>query len=222
MDLQIIQKFIIWAIPVLFAITLHEVAHGWVALKFGDKTALMMGRLTVNPFKHIDMIGTVIVPTLLFFLGGFIFGWAKPVPVTKENLHQPKRDMAFVAMAGPCANLLMAFFWALVAKVGIMISDGNPQAGLDWVLIYMGQAGIIINLVLMILNIIPVPPLDGSRIVSSLIPSKMDYYYSRLEPYGFIILVLLLATGILGRIIGPPIIALLKLIVSLFGLPFIL
>ncbi len=222
MDLLTIQKFIIWVIPVLFAITLHEVAHGWVAKQFGDKTALMMGRLTVNPIKHIDPIGTVIVPTILFFLGGFIFGWAKPVPVTRQNLKNPKRDMAFVAVAGPAANLLMAIFWALVAKVGLLISDGNPTAGLDWAMIYMGQAGIIINLVLMILNIIPVPPLDGSRIVSSFIPNKWDFYYSKLEPYGFIILVALLATGLLAKVLGPAIIACLAIILHLFNLPFVL
>lgn len=222
MDLLTIQKFLIWVIPVLFAITLHEVAHGWVAKQFGDKTALMMGRLTINPIKHIDLIGTIIVPTVLFFLSGFVFGWAKPVPVTRQNLRNPKRDMAYVAIAGPAANLLMALFWGLVAKIGVMISDGNPQAGLDWVLIYMGQAGIIINLVLMILNIIPIPPLDGSRIVSSFLPGKMDYQYSRLEPYGFIILVILLATGILGKVMWPPIVGCLKLILHLFNLPFIL
>lgn len=220
MDLLVIQKFILWAIPVLFAITLHEVAHGWIASKFGDKTALMMGRLSVNPIKHIDLVGTIIVPTILFFIGGFIFGWAKPVPVTKENLRNPKRDMAFVAIAGPIANLLMAIFWLLIAKIGLLISDGSPQAGLDWVLLYMGQAGLIINLVLMILNLIPIPPLDGSRIVSSLIPNRWDYYYSRLEIYGLIILLVLLATGILGRLLSPILIFFLYGISRLFGLPF--
>lgn len=225
MDLLVIQKFILWAVPVLFAITLHEVAHGWIALKFGDKTALMMGRLTVNPIKHIDLVGTIIVPTILFITssiygGGFIFGWAKPVPVTKQNLRNPKRDMAFVAIAGPVANLLMAIFWALVAKVGLLISDGSPQAGLDWVLLYMGQAGLIINLVLMILNLVPIPPLDGSRIVSSLIPNRWDYYYSRLEIYGLIVLLVLLATGILGRLLSPPLIFCLHAITQLLGLPF--
>ncbi len=220
MDILVIQKFVLWAIPVLFAITLHEVAHGWIALKLGDKTALMLGRLTINPLKHIDPLGTVLIPTVLFFLGGFIFGWAKPVPVTRANLRNPKRDMAFVAIAGPIANLLMAIFWAVVAKIGILISDGDPTAGLDWVLIYMGQAGMIINLVLMLLNLIPIPPLDGSRIVSSFIPNKWDYFYSRYELFGLILLVILLATGVLGQILWPIMAFCLHIISRLLNLPF--
>lgn len=233
MDMHTIQKFILWAIPVLFAITLHEVAHGWVALKFGDKTALMLGRLTVNPIKHIDMVGTIIVPTILiigFMLGSSIFGltgspiffgWAKPVPVTWANLRNPKRDMAFVAIAGPAANLLMAIFWALIAKIGLLISDGNPQAGLDWSLLYIGQIGIMINLMLMLLNLIPIPPLDGSRIVSAIIPNRWNYYYSRVEVYGLIILLILLLTGTLSRILFPLLSLCWNGISQLFGLPFV-
>lgn len=220
MNILILQKFLIWVIPVLFAITLHEVAHGWVALKFGDRTAQMLGRLTINPIKHIDPVGTVIVPTILFFLGGFIFGWAKPVPVTQRNLRNPKRDMAFVALAGPLANLIMALFWACVAKLGFMFSQNNPKEGLKLVMVLMGQAGIFINLILMILNLIPIPPLDGSRIVSSIISNKMDYYYSRLEIYGFVILIILLATGILGQILMPMIAITFHWITTLFNLSF--
>ena len=217
MNILNIQKFILWAIPVIFAITLHEVAHGWVALIFGDKTAWKLGRLTVNPLKHVDPLGTILVPIALFFLGGFIFGWAKPVPVIKENLHNPKRDMAFVAIAGPLANLLMALFWGGVLKIGMIISKGNPTAGFEWVLIYIGQAGVLINLLLMILNLIPIPPLDGSRIVSSLIPNKWDYYYSRYELYGLILLLILFITGILGKILQPIISLFLMAIFHLFN-----
>lgn len=225
MNMHDFQKFVLWAIPVLFAITLHEVAHGWVASKFGDKTAKMMGRLTLNPINHIDLVGTIIVPAIFIAIilvtkVGFIFGWAKPVPVTRQNLRNPKRDMAFVAVAGPAANLLMALFWACIMKIGFLISHGDPQAGLDWVLIEMGQAGILVNLVLMLLNIIPIPPLDGSRIVSSFLPNKADYYYSRLEPFGFILLVILLWLGILNQLLLPCLFFCFKLISQLFGLHF--
>lgn len=201
MQLSTIQTIAIWILPVLFAITVHEVAHGWVAKKFGDKTAFIMGRLTLNPIKHIDLIGTIVVPLILLILGGFVFGWAKPVPVNFNNLKNPKRDMAFVAAAGPAANLIMAILWALIAKLGVILF--SMQIGWALALIYMGQAGILINLILMVLNLIPIPPLDGSRIVSSFLPNRIAYKYNKLERYGFIILLLLLATGVLGHLFLP-------------------
>ncbi len=199
-----IQRFAIWALPVLFAITVHEVAHGWVARRLGDPTAMMLGRLTLNPIKHIDPVGTILVPGLLLFLGGFIFGWAKPVPVTWENLRNPKRDMAIVAAAGPLANFVMAIGWTVVMRIAAAIGGG----GLSWAavpLFYMGIAGVTINLVLMVLNLLPLPPLDGGRVVTGLLPGPLAYKFSRLEPYGLFILVGLMITGVLGYILGPPV-----------------
>jgi Zn-dependent protease len=213
---NLIQKIAIWVLPVLFAITVHEVSHGWMASKLGDKTALMLGRLTLNPVKHIDILGTIIIPIVLLILGGFIFGWAKPVPVTWQNLRHPKRDMALVALAGPVSNLLMALFWAGIAKVGLMMGQANYPGALGINL--MGQAGIMINLVLMILNLIPIPPLDGSRVVSSLLPKRLEFAYNRLERFGFVILLLLIAFNVLSYLIAPPTIYLQNLLVNLFKL----
>ena len=201
-ELNTVQVIAIWALPVLFAITIHEVAHGWVAKKLGDPTAMMMGRLTLNPLKHIDPIGTVVVPLALVLMGGFIFGWAKPVPVTWANLKNPKRDMALVALAGPLANLVMAFGWALILKVGFVLGDDFNW--LAWPLIYMGGAGILINGVLMLLNLLPVPPLDGGRVMAGLLPGPWAWKLSRIEPYGLMIMVGLMVTGMLGKILGPP------------------
>ena len=201
-ELNTVQVIAIWALPVLFAITVHEVAHGWAAKKLGDPTAMMMGRLTLNPLKHIDPIGTVLVPLALVLMGGFIFGWAKPVPVTWDNLRNPKRDMALVAIAGPLANLVMAFCWALIMKVGFMLGDDFNW--LAWPLIYMGGAGIAINGVLMLLNLLPVPPLDGGRVMAGLLPGPWAWKLSRIEPYGLMIMVGLMVTGMLGKILGPP------------------
>ena len=214
--LSMLQTFAIWVLPVLFAITVHEVAHGWMASKLGDKTAMIMGRLTLNPIKHIDLIGTILVPMVLLFLGGFIFGWAKPVPVTYANLNNPKRDMALVAAAGPMSNLLMAIIWALIGKLGASLFG----MGFSWALaiLYMGQAGILINLVLMVLNLIPIPPLDGSRIVTAFLSNKASCNYNRLEPYGFIILLILLMTGILSYIMGPIIMMFFRLFSSILGM----
>lgn len=212
----LLQKIIIWGIPVLFAITVHEVAHGWIANKLGDPTAKILGRLTLNPIKHIDPIGTVIVPLILLFIGGFIFGWAKPVPVTWQNLRNPKRDMALVALAGPAANLFMALFWIGILKLSLFLK----QQGIDSAVALglMGEAGVIINLMLMVLNLIPLPPLDGSKLVSALLPGKLSYQFSRIEPFSFFILLALLATGILGYIIGPIIEWLQMFFYNLFGL----
>ena len=215
-QLSTLQTVAVWVLPVLFAITVHEVAHGWVASKLGDKTAMIMGRLTLNPLKHIDPLGTIIVPGVLLLLGGIIFGWAKPVPITYANLNHPKRDMALVAAAGPVSNLIMAIIWALIAKIGVILL----QNGLFWAqaIIYMGQAGILINLIIMILNLLPIPPLDGSRIVSGFLSNKASYQYNRIEPYGFFILLFLIFTGALGAIIGPIFTLLFRLISTLFGI----
>ncbi len=215
-ELSLIQKVVVWSLPVLFAITVHEVAHGWVAKRLGDPTAMMMGRLTLNPLKHIDPVGTVVVPIILLMLGGFIFGWAKPVPVTWRNLRNPKRDMAIVALAGPIANLLMALIWALVVKIGMLTIATAPFIGQP--LIYMGAAGIFINIALMVLNLLPLPPLDGGRVVSGLLPGPLSYKYDKIEPYGFFILLGLLATGILSSIMNPPMGALIDLVYTLFSI----
>jgi Zn-dependent protease len=200
-SLNTLQQVAVWLLPVLFAITFHEVAHGWVANLLGDPTARMLGRLSLNPIKHIDPIGTVLVPITLLMLGGFIFGWAKPVPITRENLRHPKRDMAVVAAAGPGANLIMALFWGLMIKLSTVVGDTLPWAAMP--LFYMGLAGVSINLVLMILNLLPIPPLDGGRIIAAFLPGPLEWKFSRIEPYGLIILVVLLAAGLLGRIMAP-------------------
>jgi Zn-dependent protease len=202
-NLSTVQFAAIAILPLLFGITLHEVAHGWAAMRLGDKTALMMGRLTLNPLKHIDPLGTIIVPGLMMLAGGAIFGWAKPVPVTWQNLRNPKRDMALVALAGPMANLGMAFLWALIARLGILLSTVSPWASVPMIL--MGKVGIVLNLVLMVLNLLPLPPLDGGRIMVSLLPGPLSYRFSRIEPYGFFILIALLMTGVLWKLLGPPV-----------------
>lgn len=200
-ELNLMQRIAVWVIPVLFAITVHETAHGWMALRLGDPTAKMLGRLTLNPIRHIDPIGTILVPGVMLMLGGFLFGWAKPVPITWENLRHPKRDMAWVAAAGPLSNLVMALFWALFARLGLTI--GNTSGELAMYMMYTGVAGIFINTILMLLNLLPLPPLDGSRVVSALLPGPLAYRYGRLEPYGLPILILLLVTGLLGKILWP-------------------
>jgi len=201
LELTLIQKIAISIIPILFAITVHEVAHGWVANQLGDPTARMLGRLTLNPIKHIDPIGTILVPGVLLLLGGFVFGWARPVPITWQNLKHPRRDVALVAIAGPMANLIMACFWALMLRISLSL---HPEPiNFAFALFTMSQIGIIINIVLMVLNLIPFPPLDGSRVVSSLLPPKVAYHYDRIESYGFFILILLLATGVLAMIMEP-------------------
>ena len=200
-ELNLMQRLAVWAIPVLFAITVHETAHGLMALRLGDPTARMLGRLTLNPIPHIDPIGTILVPGAMLMLGGFLFGWAKPVPITWENLRKPKRDMAWVAAAGPLSNLLMAVFWALFARLGLAIGSGSGE--LAMYMMYTGVAGIFINTILMVLNLLPLPPLDGSRVVSALLPGPLSYRYGQLEPYGFPILIVLLVTGILGKILWP-------------------
>ena len=198
--LTIIQKIAVMVLPVLFAITVHEAAHGWMASRHGDQTARMLGRVTLNPLKHIDPVGTVLVPLLMYLFTGFLFGWAKPVPVTFRNLDRPKRDMGLVAAAGPLSNLVMAIFWALVVKLATLFPDAR------WIalpLVLMGAAGVFINLILMALNMLPIPPLDGGRVLASLLPGRQAAAFSRIEPYGLLIVILLLVTGYLGLLIWP-------------------
>jgi Zn-dependent protease len=212
-ELNLLEKIIVWAIPVVFAITVHEVAHGWVANYLGDPTAKSQGRLTLNPIKHIDPIGTIVLPLILVYLGGFIFGWAKPVPVTWQNLGSPRRDMALVAAAGPVANLVMLLLWAVLAKIILSIVP-HPGWLLQFVLV-MCSIGIIINIVLMVLNLLPLLPLDGGRVVTSLLPPRLAVLYSRLEPLGLIIILVMLVTGVLANIMMPVVSGLEAVIYSL-------
>ncbi len=205
MELTLIQKIAVFALPVIFAITLHEAAHGYVARYFGDMTAAAQGRITLNPLKHIDPVGTILVPLVILLtsklLGGgaILFGWAKPVPVNFAQLRRPKQDMLWVAAAGPGINFIMAVFWALMIQFGHALGSGFASAPL----MLMGAAGVFINVILMALNLIPLPPLDGGRIAVSLLPVKQAIQFSRLEPYGLFILLGLLFTGILGIILWP-------------------
>lgn len=211
MELSLIQKIVIYALPVIFAITVHEAAHGYAARYFGDMTAYHAGRITLNPLKHIDPFGTIILPALTIMLGGILFGWAKPVPVNFARLRQPKKDMLWVAAAGPASNFVMAILWALVIKFS---SDMPEMFAVPMTL--MGKAGVGINIVLMVLNLLPLPPLDGGRIAVSLLPYHLARPFAQLERYGFIILIVLLFTGILGKILGPIIGLVYGLISSLF------
>lgn len=201
MQLSMIQYIAVAIIPVLFAITVHEVAHGWVASRLGDPTAKMLGRLTLNPIKHMDLVGTVIVPVAMLVLGGFIFGWAKPVPVDARNFKYPQRDMVWVAIAGPLSNLLMAFLWAIVLKVSV--TTLSVEHWLSVPLLHMAKIGMQINLVLMVLNLIPVPPLDGSKVLMGFLPGPAAYKFSRLEPYGLFIIIALIYLGVLSALLQP-------------------
>lgn len=198
--IQVFYTIAVWALPVLFAITLHEAAHGWVADKLGDPTARSLGRISLNPTRHIDPIGTVVLPLALLFLSGFIIGWAKPVPVNPGHFRQPHLDMAIVAAAGPASNFVMACGWALLMVLTLAVFSESWLAGF---LIDMGTAGITINLILMVLNLLPVPPLDGGRVVAGVMPPQIAATFMRIEPYGMWIVILLLVTGILGKIIWP-------------------
>jgi Zn-dependent protease len=216
LGLNVIQTAAVMALPLLFAITVHEAAHGWMARRLGDRTAEMLGRLTLNPIKHIDPIGTVLVPAILLLAGGFIFGWAKPVPVDPRNLAHPRRDMAAVAAAGPMANLLMALLWALIAKLGLVLTPTLPWVGVP--LLLMGKTGIFLNSILMVLNLLPLPPLDGGRVLVGLLPDRLADKVASIEPYGMFILVGLMITGFLGQLIGPPITLLERLLVMMAGI----
>jgi Zn-dependent protease len=195
---NMIQTFAVYALPILFAITLHEAAHAFAARHFGDNTAYMLGRMSLNPIKHIDPVGTLLIPIVLFFVGSpFLFGYAKPVPVEFRNLRNPKRDMAWVALAGPAANLVMALLW----MIGVILMS-NFQAPDDFFM-RMAQAGILTNLVIFAFNLFPVPPLDGGRIMTSLLPAPYAYKYAQLEAYGFFIVMGLAMLGFLKYWMAP-------------------
>ena len=197
-ELNLIQKISVFALPVIFAITGHEAAHAYAARHFGDNTAYLEGRMTLNPLRHIDWIGTVLLPLVCVAVGGFIFGWAKPVPVRFGNLRQPKRDMLWVSAAGPGANLLMAVLWALLFKLALAMGNDYTEP-----MALMAQAGILINIMLMVLNLLPIPPLDGGRMLMSVLPNRQAWQLSRLEPYGMWILIGLMATGLLSVLMNP-------------------
>ena len=198
MELLSLERIALAAIPIILAITVHEAAHGYVPRMFGDGTAWMLGRVTLNPLKHIDPVGTVLVPFATLWLGGFLFGWAKPVPVNFGNLRHPKRDMLWVAAAGPGSNFVMALAWAMVLGLA---SGGGPfsSAGLQ----YMSVVGVVINVSLMVLNLLPILPLDGGRIALSLLPRSLAIPYSNTERFGFILVIVLLVTGALGVAMRP-------------------
>ncbi|MEY3219020.1 MAG: hypothetical protein RIT27_377 [Pseudomonadota bacterium] len=207
-ELSLLQYISIIALPLLLAITLHEAAHGWTALQFGDSTAYLLGRVSLNPIKHIDPIGTVILPISLLIIStlsgttGFLFGWAKPVPVNPNYLRNPRRDMAFVALAGPLANLLMMLGWLGIAKMGFLLWET------DYLLVgkfmsLTGISGVTINLILMSVNLLPILPLDGGRILQAILPVSLAYRYAKLEVYGFVIVLLLLISGGLSYLLTP-------------------
>ncbi len=220
MEFNLVQTIAIYAIPVVFAITLHEAAHGYVARHFGDTTAARLGRISLNPIRHIDLVGTIVVPLAILVMsklfGGasILFGWAKPVPVSFGALRNPKRDMFWVAAAGPFANLIMALGWALLLKLATVTpaNDFTLPMGL------MADAGINVNIVLMVLNLLPILPLDGGRIAVSLLPGPLALSYARLEPFGFPILLVLIFTNVLGVILNPMVRVSLELIESIFQL----
>lgn len=200
MDIQqLIQTIALAAIPVLFAITLHEASHGYVARYFGDMTAFQQGRISLNPIKHIDPIGTILLPLLTLWMGGILFGWAKPVPVNFAALRNPKKDMLWVALAGPLSNIFMAMCWALFAKIALAFPDNYYYEPL----LEMSMIGIKINVVLAVLNLLPLPPLDGGRIAISMLPHRQAYQLAKIEPYGMFILIFLAITPVLWWVLKP-------------------
>jgi Zn-dependent protease len=211
MELNFIQKLSIYALPVIFAITVHEAAHGYVARFFGDMTANNAGRISLNPIRHIDPFGTILLPMLTLFLGGIMFGWAKPVPVNFARLNNPKKDMLWVALAGPMANFIMALFWAAMIKLSALVPPNFAEP-----MSLMGEAGVMINVILMVLNLFPLPPLDGGRIMVSLLPDHLAYKFAAIERYGFLILLLLVVTNVLSWILGPFVAAVIHLIDLIF------
>lgn len=212
---EIAYTIAVWIVPVLFAITLHEAAHGWVAYKLGDPTAKSRGRITVNPIKHIDPVGTVVVPIFLATLSGFVMGWAKPVPVEPRYFKSPLLDMALVAVAGPVSNFFMACFWAFfIVMVDVALA---PSTTLSF-LADVGEKGIYINIILMVLNLLPIPPLDGGRVVAGILPPSLAMPFMQLERFGMIIILLLLVSGILGKIMWPIVLHFVKIIGVIFGI----
>ena len=223
MDADLIRTLSIFALPLVFAITFHEAAHGYVAKHFGDMTAYAQGRVSLNPLRHIDPVGTILVPVVILSLSHFagssiLFGWAKPVPVNFGNLRNPKRDMRWVAAAGPGANIAMALLWAAILKLGSVFPGGYYSQPMVW----MGAAGIVVNVALAVLNLVPLLPLDGGRIAVSLLPPRSAYRFSLLEPYGMMILLVLLFTGVLGWMLWPIIGGLVESIGALIRFPQLL
>ena len=214
MDASILQKITVYAIPLIFAITLHEAAHAYAARLFGDSTAYMLGRMTLNPFKHIDPVWTILVPIVTLLVSPFVFGAAKPVPVNFGALRNPKRDMIWVAAAGPLANLIMMVGWAIVGKIAITLDASGPT----YFLASVAEAGIFVNALLMVFNLFPLLPLDGGRILMGLLPGRLAYSFSRTEPYGMFILIGLIVTGILGKFMWPLIDISMKSIYAIIGL----
>lgn len=211
---SLMQTISVAAIPILFAITLHEAAHGYAARHFGDNTANLQGRISLNPMRHIDLFGTVLLPLMTLMLGGILFGWAKPVPVNFGALRHPKKDMLWVALAGPASNLVMALAWALFYKLAWF----NPESYFAEPLMEMASIGIKINAVLLVLNLLPLPPLDGGRVAVSLLPHRQAYQLARIEPYGMFILIFMAITPVLGWILGPLVGVVYQLISLLFGI----
>lgn len=213
---SLIQTLAIAALPVIFAITLHEAAHGYAARHFGDPTAWLQGRISLNPLRHIDLFGTILIPiAILLFSGGtFLFGYAKPVPVDFSRLKKPKQDMFWVAAAGPGANLFMALCWAFMLKLSWVL----PSSEFTLPLAEMSKIGITVNCVLMVLNLLPLPPLDGGRIAVSLLPHALAWKFARIERWGFPILLVLLFTGILGAVMNPLVSLSARAIEAIFGL----
>jgi Zn-dependent protease len=192
---------LVYALPVVFAITLHEAAHGYVAKHYGDSTAYMLGRVTLNPVKHIDLLGTIVLPILTVLISPFMFGWAKPVPVNFENLRNPKRDSLWVAFAGPASNLLQLAVWAMVAAVLARTIEPSGLAGGFWLAV--ADAGIKVNIMFALLNLLPILPLDGGRMVTSVLPGRLSYAYQQTERFGMVILLVLLFTGVIGWVLSP-------------------
>lgn len=206
-ELTLVQKLTIMILPVVFAVTVHEAAHGWVADRLGDRTARAMGRVTFNPLPHIDLFGTILLPLGLYALSslaggtGFLFGYAKPVPVDPSRLRNPRRDMALVAVAGPASNLAMAVLWAMVVGFSRYLGGDYPMIGLF--LLQTGAFGILINAFLLVLNMLPILPLDGGRVLASLLPVSLALKYAKLEPWGLTLLLVLLISGMLDPVILP-------------------
>ena len=200
-ELNQFERIAVWVLPLIFAVTVHEAAHGWVADRLGDPTARQLGRITLNPLPHIDPIGTLLVPFLMLTFTGFLIGWAKPVPVSVRQLHRPKRDMAIVAAAGPAVNLLMAVLWSLILVVAHSLVHSIESIALPLMLVSV--AGIFINLVLMAINLFPIPPLDGGRVLTGILPMRLARPFARIEPYGLFVLIALLLTGVVGMVLGP-------------------
>lgn len=202
MSQEFLWQLSIWAFPVLAAIVFHEVAHGWVAYRLGDPTAAAMGRLTLNPLSHIDVVGTVLLPALLIWAGAPVFGYAKPVPVDYDNLKDPRRDMLRVALAGPGANIVLALLSLVLLKL-ILVTDSAAPGSMGSYLWHMGVAGVRINVMLAVFNLLPVPPLDGGRVLVGLLPEPQAVQVARMEPFGILIVVALLMTGVLGYTLAP-------------------